>query len=83
MSTIRSLPSYTKPGRSPGLSVELSIYATFAERETLFRHVSSSDFPGNLNQRLNQRPAEPVRLGLVLTKRESRTRKRIKVIDFI
>jgi len=60
MSTIRSLPSYTEPGRSPGLSDELSIYAAFTKRETLFRHVSSSDFPENLSQRLNQQPAGPV-----------------------
>lgn len=70
MSTIRSLPSYTEPRRSPSLSVELSIYATFTERKILFRFVSSSDFPGNLNQRLNQRPPKPVRLGHLLTKRE-------------
>lgn len=70
MSTIRSLPSYTEPGRSPSLSVELSIYATFTKREILVRHVSSSDFPENLNQHLNQRSAKPARLGHLLTKKK-------------
>lgn len=81
MSTIRSLPSYTEPGRSPGLWDELSIYAAFTKRETLFRHVSSSDFPENLSRHLNQQPVGSVRLGH-LTKRKVPIRKNTEKSKF-